>query len=117
MIENLVVHMKLILRLLRDRRVSPLLKIIPLFTVLYFVIPDPIPLPFELDDWGVLIVGMYLFMQLCPPEIVAENLEAIRKGTIPGSWKEPGESSDVVDVGFKELDPKQEGEKKPPEES
>jgi hypothetical protein len=114
MIENLVVHMKLILRLLRDRRVSPLLKIIPLFTVLYFVIPDPIPLPFELDDWGVLIVGMYLFMQLCPPEIVAENLEAIRKGTIPGSWKEPGESSDVVDVGFKELDPKQEGEKKPP---
>jgi hypothetical protein len=114
MIENLVVHMKLILRLLRDRRVSPLLKIIPLFTVLYFVIPDPIPLPFELDDWGVLIVGMYLFMQLCPPEIVAENLEAIRKGTIPGSWKEPGESSDVVDVGFKELDPKQEGENKPP---
>ena len=93
---------------------NPLLKIIPLFTVLYFIIPDPIPLPFELDDWGVLIVGMYLFVQLCPPEIVAENLEAIRKGTIPGSWKEPGESSDVVDVGFKELDPKQEGENKPP---
>lgn len=114
MIEKLVVQMKLILRLLRDRRVNPLLKIIPLFTVLYFIIPDPIPLPFELDDWGVLIVGMYLFVQLCPPEIVAENLEAIRKGTIPGSWKEPGESGDVVDVGFKELDPKQEGENKPP---
>jgi hypothetical protein len=114
MIEKLVVQMKLILRLLRDRRVSPLLKIIPLFTVLYFIIPDPIPLPFELDDWGVLIVGMYLFVQLCPPEIVAENLEAIRKGTIPGNWKDTSESSDVVDVGFKELDPKQDADPKPP---
>jgi hypothetical protein len=114
MIDKLVVQMKLILRLLRDRRVSPLLKIIPLFTVLYFIIPDPIPLPFELDDWGVLIVGLYLFVQLCPPEIVAENLEAIRKGTIPGSWKDKNESSDVVDVGFKELDPKQDADPKPP---
>jgi hypothetical protein len=114
MIEKLVLNLKLVLRLLRDRRVNPLLKLIPLFTVLYFVIPDPLPLPFALDDFGVLIVGLYLFVQLCPPEIVAENLEILRKGTIPGSWKEPGESGDVVDVSFKELDPKQDTEGKPP---
>ncbi len=43
MIENLVVYMKLILRLLRDRRVSPLLKIIPLIHGAVFRYSRPHP--------------------------------------------------------------------------
>jgi hypothetical protein len=112
MIENLTVQLKLVYRLMRDRRVNILLKLIPLFALIYFVFPDPIPLPLEVDDWGVLVVCFYLFVQLSPPEIVAEHLAAIRQG-VPGKWKDPANTGEVIDVGFKELDPKSDPEKQP----
>lgn len=107
MIEKLVTQLKLILRLVRDRRVNPLLKLIPLFTVLYFFIPDPFPLPFEVDDFAVLIIGLYLFVQLCPPEIVEEHLEFLKHGSIPGEDRGTPAGGDVIDTTFRELDPKQ----------
>ena len=112
MIEKLAVQLKLIYQLLRDRRVNFLLKLIPLFAVVYFFLPDPFVIPLELDDWGVLIVCFYLFVQLCPPEVVEEHLAAIRRG-VPGKWKNPADSGDVIDVDFKELDPKPETQNQP----
>ena len=46
-INELALRIKLIFKLLGDRRVSPLLKVIPLLTLVYLVIPDLVIGPFE----------------------------------------------------------------------
>jgi hypothetical protein len=107
MIEKLVLQLKLIVRL-----INILLKLIPLFAIIYFIFPDPFPFPIP-DDLGVIIVGFTLFIQLCPPAIVAEHMAALQQG-IPGTWKDPKESGEVIDVGFNELDPKKDSDQKPP---
>ena len=64
-------------RLLLDGRVSVLPKIIPLLTTLYILSPiDLVPdlaLGFgQLDDLAVFLIGLRLFIDMCPPELVAE---------------------------------------------
>ena len=69
-------EIRLVLRLMADRRVNPFLKILPIGTVLYFFIPDLILGP--IDDALILGIGTYLFIELCPPHIVKEHREALR---------------------------------------
>ncbi len=114
MIEKLVLQLKLIIRLLRDSRINILLKLIPMFAILYFIFPDPFPFPIP-DDIGVIIIGFYLFVQLCPPEIVAEHMAVLNQG-IPGTWRDPKDSGEVIDVGFNELDPKKDTDQEQPKE-
>ena len=68
-------EIRLVLRLMADGRVNPLLKLLPIGTVLYFFIPDLIIGP--IDDALILGVGTYLFIELCPPHIVEEHRRAI----------------------------------------
>ena len=67
--EGLGFRIKLILRLLKDRRVHPLAKLLPIGAVLYLFVPDLAPGP--IDDAAVIWLGSYLFVELCPPEVVA----------------------------------------------
>lgn len=83
---DLVMRVKLVLRLLADPRVSPWLKVLPLGSALYFLIPDIAPGP--IDDVAIMWFGVYLFVELCPPEVVQEHIEMIRQ-VVPGEWKEP----------------------------
>ena len=69
-------EIRLVLRLMADRRVNPLLKLLPIGTVLYFFIPDLILGP--IDDALVLGIGTYLFIELCPPHIVEEHRQALK---------------------------------------
>jgi uncharacterized membrane protein YkvA (DUF1232 family) len=69
-------EIRLVLRLMADRRVNPLLKLLPIGTLLYFFIPDLIIGP--IDDALILGIGTYLFIELCPPHIVEEHREALR---------------------------------------
>ena len=69
-------ELRLVLRLMADRRVNPFLKLLPIGTVLYFFIPDLILGP--IDDALILGIGTYLFIELCPPHIVEEHREALR---------------------------------------
>lgn len=69
-------EIRLVLRLMADRRVNPFLKLLPIGTVLYFFIPDLIIGP--IDDALILGIGTYLFIELCPPHIVEEHREALR---------------------------------------
>jgi len=69
-------EIRLVLRLMADRRVNPLLKLLPIGTLLYFFIPDLIIGP--IDDALILGIGTYLFIELCPPYIVEEHREALR---------------------------------------
>jgi uncharacterized membrane protein YkvA (DUF1232 family) len=83
MVRDFILRVKLILRLIGDKRVSPWLKLIPIAGLVYLVspidlIPDVVfPIIGELDDAAVLWLTNYFFIELCPPEIVSEHLRAI----------------------------------------
>ena len=83
MVRDFVLRIKLIWRLIRDRRVSPWLKIIPVAGLIYLIspidlIPDiALPVIGELDDAAVLWLTNYLFIELCPPNIVQEHVNAL----------------------------------------
>jgi uncharacterized membrane protein YkvA (DUF1232 family) len=103
MIRDLVFRVKLILRLIRDRRVSPWLKIIPVAGLVYLIspldlIPDiAFPVIGELDDAAVLWLTNYLFIELCPPEIVNEHVKAL------GANVRRDEEDDVIDAESVEI--------------
>ncbi|OGO28283.1 MAG: hypothetical protein A2W33_03140 [Chloroflexi bacterium RBG_16_52_11] len=83
--QNLTNRIKLILRLMADRRVNPLLKLLPIGTIVYFFIPDLVIGP--VDDALIIWLGTYLFVELCPPNIVQEHMQALAR-EIPGTWKD-----------------------------
>jgi hypothetical protein len=64
-------EIRLVIRLMADRRVNPILKLIPIGTIIYFFVPDLILGP--IDDALILGAGVYLFIELCPPAIVEEH--------------------------------------------
>ena len=76
LVADLVNRVKLIARLLSDKRVSPWIKIIPVASALYFLIPDLVIGP--LDDAAIIWLGSYLFVELCPPDVVDEHTRAIQ---------------------------------------
>lgn len=69
-------QIKLILRLMGDARVNPLLKGLPVLSVLYLLFPDFLPGPF--DDAVVIGLGLYTFVELCPDDVVEEHRAAIQ---------------------------------------
>ncbi len=83
MIRDFVLRVKLILRLIGDRRVSPWLKIIPIAGLVYLISPIDIlsdiafPVIGELDDAAILWITNAVFIELCPAEIVDEHVKAI----------------------------------------
>jgi uncharacterized membrane protein YkvA (DUF1232 family) len=107
-IRDFILRVRLILRLLGDRRVSPWLKIVPIAGLLYLfspvdLIPDiALPVIGELDDAAVLWLTNYLFIELCPPEIVEQHVKALTAR--PG----PPQDDDVVEAESVEIkeDPK-----------
>ncbi|MFN3741135.1 MAG: DUF1232 domain-containing protein [Anaerolineales bacterium] len=91
---DLFLHIKLVLRLMGDRRVNFFLKFLPLLALAYLLWPyDPVPLYIPvigaLDDAAVIWLGTSLFIELCPSEVVQEhlkhltsNLELVEKGEV-----------------------------------
>ena len=94
---DLATRLKLIIRLMADRRINPLLKLLPFGSLLYFVIPDLVVGP--IDDVAVVWLGTYLFVELCPPEVVQEHMEALKNQPLPGAWYDPNESQGEVIEG------------------
>lgn len=93
-------RLRLILRLMADSRVNPLLKILPVGALFYLFVPDLAPGP--LDDAIILWLGSTVFVDLCPPAIVEEHEEAIRK-ILHGEWRDPN-PEDIIDGEARDLD-------------
>lgn len=80
---QIVNRIKLIWRLMIDGRVNPLLKALPVATLLYMVSPVDfipeitLPLIGALDDAAMLWLGNFLFVELCPPDVVQEHMNAL----------------------------------------
>ena len=81
MTRDVVNRLKLIFRLMGDPRVSPLVKLIPVGALVYLVSPIDIvmgiPGVSALDDAAILWFGSNLFVELCPPEVVQEHMQAL----------------------------------------
>jgi uncharacterized membrane protein YkvA (DUF1232 family) len=95
---DLVMRIKLVVRLIRDARINPLLKLMPVGALVYLIIPDLVIGP--IDDMAVIWLGGYLFVELCPPEIVKEHMQSLNQ-VIPGTWENPKEmDGDVIEGEF-----------------
>lgn len=90
---NLGKQARLVVRLMRDRRVSPFLKLLPVVTLVYLFFPDLMIGP--IDDALVIWLGTVLFVELCPQDVVREHLDAIN-GVVPGSWQEASPQENLI---------------------
>jgi len=95
---SLVRRLKLIGRLMTDSRVNILLKVLPLASLGYLILPaDLIPVvPFvsALDDVAILWIGSTLFVELCPDDVVKEHMQALDSNVHEAS----DASDEIVDV-------------------
>jgi uncharacterized membrane protein YkvA (DUF1232 family) len=107
--QDLTLRFKLILRLLGDNRVSPMLKLLPIGSLVYLVMPDLLPGP--IDDAAVIGLGLYLFVELCPPEVVQEHLEALKATRkVMDSYQETSQTDmhgEIIDGEIVESDPEE----------
>ena len=91
---------KLVLRLMGDRRINPLVKLLPIGSLAYLLIPDLMLGP--VDDAVVVWIGTYLFVELCPPEVVTEHRVALNQVS-PGEGPAVRPAEDeIIDAEFRD---------------
>ncbi|MDE3091493.1 MAG: DUF1232 domain-containing protein [Chloroflexota bacterium] len=100
---QLVRTLRLVWRLLFDRRVPIFPKLIILGAALYVIspfdlIPDVILGLGQLDDLAVVMLGIALFVELCPRAIVEEHRRAIAAES--GEATQPSDEN-VIDGSFR----------------
>lgn len=93
---NLVNQLKLVLRLMGDSRVSFFVKLLPVGSLVYFLFPLDF-LYGPIDDATLLGAGLYLFVELCPADVVEEHRAAI----LSASAGQESDAERVVDSEFK----------------
>lgn len=81
-LRSLLPKVRLVARLWREPRVPVIYKVIPVLALLYLIspidaIPDFIPGLGQLDDLGVVLLAMELFLRLCPPAAQAFHHDAL----------------------------------------
>ncbi len=89
----MIQQIQLIIRLLRDKRVHPLLKLLPFLSLLYTIFPDLLPGP--LDDAVVVALFVQFFLALVPDDLIQEHRDHPQgqEEIIEGVFWEPEESS------------------------
>jgi uncharacterized membrane protein YkvA (DUF1232 family) len=106
-LQGLTLRIKLILRLLADPRVSIWLKLMPIASVIYLIWPIDVPGP--IDDGLVIWLASYLFVELCPPNVVQEHLDALNATRkVMDSYQEtyqPEANGEVIDGEIVDGDP------------
>jgi uncharacterized membrane protein YkvA (DUF1232 family) len=103
--QDIVRHIKLIGRLLADKRVNFFLKLLPLGALVYLFSPIDIapglalPVIGALDDAAILWLGSSLFLSLCPDEVVREHIAEMDK-VVDSSWRDAEEApkTEIVEV-------------------
>lgn len=106
--QDIGTRIKLIVRLMRDPRVNPFLKILPIAALVYLFMPDLMIGP--IDDALVLWLGTSLFVELCPQLVVQEHLMNIRAG-MPGVVRGDPKDEVVIDAEVRDLDKEEQTKK------
>ena len=94
-ISDVILKIQLIIKLIQDDRVDIWVKAIPVFCLIYLVVPIDLLIG-PIDDAIVLYFGMDIFISLCPQDIVNGYLTNLK-----GQSESPI-NEEVVDVEFKE---------------
>jgi uncharacterized membrane protein YkvA (DUF1232 family) len=102
-IQDIVRQARLAWRLMRDSRVPSWTKLIPPAALLYVlfpidIIPDFVAGLGQLDDIAVVLIGVKLFIELSPREVVQEHLAAL--GARVREWRvvdEPHSENIVIE--------------------
>jgi uncharacterized membrane protein YkvA (DUF1232 family) len=114
---GLVSGARLVWRLLQDPRVPGWLKLIPLFTVIYLIspldlVPDVLVGPGQLDDLGILLLGLWVFLRLAPQDVLrqyAPDTHPADNGAVDVTYlhpaTSPGETSRRAFHGCSEASP------------
>ncbi len=93
---DLIRQVRLAWRLMLDSRVPLWVKTIVPASLVYLIspvdfVPDVIPGLGQLDDLAIIVIGVKLFIELCPPEIVREHMQELLGES---NWRvEPNEST------------------------
>jgi len=101
--QDLVLRIKLILRLIGDRRVNFLLKLLPIAAAIYVISPVDLipgavfPVIGALDDAVVIWLGTTLFVSLCPDDIVREHTNALQK-VVTGTWRDAPQQDEIGEI-------------------
>jgi uncharacterized membrane protein YkvA (DUF1232 family) len=104
MMRDFVKRLKLIARLMGDRRVNIFLKFLPVASVAYLIFPFDLvpgiafPVVGALDDAAILWIGSNLFVELCPPNVVKEHMQELESNLDDSS------SDEVVDAEATDMD-------------
>ena len=100
-VRDLVMRLKLIVRLMGDGRVSPLLKLLPIASLVYLISPIDlvmgIPGVSALDDVAIVSLGAYLFIEFCPPSVVQEHMKQLTSNAdiVDNNDVVDGEATDI----------------------
>lgn len=101
-IKDLVVRLKLILRLMADPRVNFFVKILPIVSLAYLIWPIDliagIPGLSALDDIAIVSLGNYLFVELCPPNVVNEHMKSLTSNLDPESTADEIVDAEATDL-------------------
>jgi uncharacterized membrane protein YkvA (DUF1232 family) len=115
-LKDIVRQMQLAWRLFWDGRVPLWTKVVPPAVLAYVLSPIDILSDFppmglnQLDDVAVVLLGVRLFIELAPPEVVREHLEAL--GARIEEWRVVDEDETSVVEGKYEIKPPAEGNNK-----
>jgi uncharacterized membrane protein YkvA (DUF1232 family) len=82
---TLLTRLRLAFRLMREPSVPVLIRAVPVVAALYLVfpldfVPDIVPGLGQLDDLGVLLVSLELFLKWCPARAKAFHEAAVARG-------------------------------------
>lgn len=106
--QDLADRFRLVSRLIMDSRVNPLIKLLPISTLVYLISPIDLLSVNPIDDALIIWLGTSLFVELCPPNVVEEHMNTLRN-IIARQWKgsgQPGvQQEEVVDGEYFETDP------------
>jgi hypothetical protein len=105
--QDLTNRFRLVGRLIMDPRVNPFLKILPFGTLIYVFSPIDLLSLNPLDDAFIIWAGTTLFVELCPPEVIEEHMQALNR-IMKGQWKDfraAAPEVEVVEGEFYEVDP------------
>jgi uncharacterized membrane protein YkvA (DUF1232 family) len=94
-ISDVILKIRLIMKLLQDDRVDLWLKAIPVLCLVYLVVPIDLLIG-PIDDAVVLYFGMDTFIKLCPQDIVKQYLNELE------GQGESRSQEDIIDGEFKD---------------
>jgi uncharacterized membrane protein YkvA (DUF1232 family) len=108
-LEDVVRQLQLAWRLFFDSRVPMWTKIVPPATLAYVLSPIDILTDFppmginQLDDVAVVFLGIKLFIELAPPDVVREHLEDL--GARIQEWRVVDDEESVVEGRYEISEP------------